>query len=460
MKILLIQPPPRQIINESVVVPPLGLAYLAAVLEKADYNVKILDAFALKLSWSDFEIRVRDEKPDLVGFSGMSPVIDTTFRAAKICRKYSRYIVMGGPHVSIFKDSIFTQCPEIDFAIYGEGEVSFKELVKGLGGNSGLKDIRGLITRDGINPPQELIEDLDSIPFPARHLLPNSSYKYILSFKENITTMFTSRGCPYSCVFCDKSVFGSKWRSRSPENILEEVEQIIKDIKVDSVIFYDDLFTLKKERVLKFCEGIFKRKIKIDWKCEGRADLVDEEMLSVMKRAGCSMIAYGVESGNSKGLSYLNKKTSLEDVKKAFRLTRKAGIRTMAYFVLGIPNETYEDELNTVEFAKEINPNYAQFSILSPYYGTWIYEEAKRKGWYREIDAQNPVDKDLKRPVVMSENWDEEKMKKIIKVAHQKFYLRPGYIFNKIQEIKSLKQLLNMVKAGTNLLLWYLQRKD
>lgn len=460
MKILLIQPPPRSIINESVVVPPLGLAYLAAVLEKANYNVKILDAFALQLSWNDFERAIKHERPDVVGISGMSPVIDTSFRTAKICRKYTKYIVMGGPHVSIFKNAIFTQCPEIDFAIYGEGEIAFLEFVRRLDENTDFKKVKGLINRDGVNPPQELIEDLDSIPFPARHLLPNRAYKYILSVKENVTTMFTSRGCPYKCIFCDKSVFGSKWRCRSPENILDEIEKIVKDINVDSIIFYDDLFTLKKERVLKFCEEILKRNIKIDWKCEGRADLVDEEILSMMKRAGCSMIAYGVESGNEKGLLYLNKKTNLEDVRRAFKLTHKSGIRSMAYFVLGIPNETYEDELNTIEFAKKINPTYAQFSILSPYYGTWLYEEAKKKGWYREIDAQNPVDKDLKRPVVISENWDEEKIKKIIKVAHQKFYLRPSYILNKIQEIKSLKQFLNMVKAGTNLLLWYLQKKD
>src|SRR3972149_6415876 len=132
MKILLIQPPPRKIINESVVVPPLGLAYLAAVLEKAEYRVKILDAFALQLSWNDFEKTIFDEKPDLVGLSGMSPVIDISFKAAKICRKYSKYIVMGGPHVSIFKDKIFTQCPEIDFVVYGEGETTFLNLVSSL----------------------------------------------------------------------------------------------------------------------------------------------------------------------------------------------------------------------------------------------------------------------------------------------------------------------------------------
>ena len=459
MKILLINPPPRKITNESVVVPPLGLAYLAAVLEKANFDVKILDAFALQLSWNDFEVAVKHERSDLVGISGMSPVIDTTFRAAKICKKYSKYIVMGGPHVSIFKDEVFNQCPEVDFAIYGEGEIAFLEFIKRLDENTDFKNVRGLISRDRVNPPQELIENLDSIPFPARHLLPNSSYKYVLSVKENVTTMFTSRGCTYKCIFCDKSVFGSKWRSRSPENILDEIEKIIKDIKVDSIIFYDDLFTLKKERVLKFCEEILKRRIKIDWKCEGRADLVDEEMLSLMKRAGCSMIAYGVESGNEKGLEYLNKKTHLEDIRKAFKLTHKAGIRTMAYFILGIPNETYNDELKTIEFAKELNPTYAQFSALSPYYGTWIYEEAKRRGWYREINAQNPVDKDLKKPVVISENWDEEKIKKIIKVAHQKFYMKPSYIIKKLFEIKTFTQFFNMAKTGTSLFLWYFKKK-
>ncbi len=203
--------------------------------------------------------------------------------------------------------------------------------------------------------------------------------------------MITSRGCPYHCIFCDKSIFGSKWRARSSQNVLEEIEEIVKDFKIKSIIIYDDLFTLNKQRVIEICQGILERGLRVEWKCEGRVDRVDAEMLRWMKKAGCSLIAYGVESGNQIGLDYLQKKITLAQIRQAFELTHKAGIRPMAYFILGIPVETFEQGLKTIEFARELKPEYAQFSILSPYKGTKLYEEAKAKGWYREVGGQQSL---------------------------------------------------------------------
>ena len=457
MKILLIQPPPRKIVKENIVVPPLGIAYLAAVIEKQGHSVSIIDAFAEALDLHSLEDRVKKIAPDLIGITGMTPVIDNAFRTAGICRRYAKYVVIGGPHVSVAGSKVFEQCPDVDYVIQGEGEISFPLLVEALERNKDITNVPGVITRDFSNLPSPLIDELDSIPFPARHLLPNERYRYILS-SGKVTTMFTSRGCPYHCVFCDKAVFGSKWRARSAANVLDEIELVRRDYGIDSIIFYDDLFTLDKKRVLEICQGIIDRELKIEWKCEGRVNLADKETLTLMKKAGCSMIAYGVESGNQKGLDYLNKGTTVEQIRNAFELTKRAGIRPMAYFVLGIPVETYDDELRTIDFAKEIKPAYAQFSVLSPVPGTKLYDAAIEMGWYREVDAQNPMDKDIKRPAIINENWDEDRLNRILREAHRRFYLSPWYIWERIKEIRALKEFVRKAMAGMKMLRWYISK--
>ncbi|MBI4691259.1 MAG: cobalamin B12-binding domain-containing protein, partial [Nitrospirae bacterium] len=447
----------RHIAKEDIIVPPLGIAYLAAVLEEKGYKVSIIDAFAEMMDINRVEDRIKAVSPDVIGITGMTPVIDNALRVARISRKHAKHIVLGGPHVSVVGKKIFEQCPDIDYAVRGEGETIIASLMDALGSGKGIGNVPGIITRDIENPPASFVDNLDSIPFPARHLLPNERYRYILS-SGKITTMFTSRGCPYHCIFCDKAVFGSKWRARSAANVLDEIELINRDLRVNSIIFYDDLFTLKKERVIEVCQGILEKGLRIEWKCEGRVNIVDDDVLKLMRRAGCSMIAYGVESGNRKGLDYLNKGTNVAQIKRAFELTRKAGIKPMAYFVLGIPVETYEDELRTIDFAKEIRPAYAQFSVLSPTPGTRLYEDAIRMGWYREVDAQNPMDKDLRRPAIINENWDEDKLNKILREAHRKFYLSPWYILERLREIRSVKEFMGKARAGLKLLKWYLRK--
>jgi radical SAM superfamily enzyme YgiQ (UPF0313 family) len=275
---------------------------------------------------------------------------------------------------------------------------------------------------------------------------------------KKITTMITSRGCPYRCIFCDKSIFGSKWRARSAKNVLDEMEQIVKDLRIPSIIIYDDLFTLDKQRVQEICQGILERDLRFEWKCEGRVDRVDGEMLRWMKKAGCSLVAYGVESGNEIGLDYLQKGITLPQIRRAFELTRQAGIRPMAYFILGIPVETFDQGLRTIAFAKELDPDYAQFSILSPYRGTRLYEEARAKGWYAEVEANNPFDKDQTRPVLLSKNWSGENLKEILRLAHKEFYFRPGYILKRLRGIRDLHQMRSLAGVGCGLLRWYLSK--
>ena len=454
MNILLLNPPARRPGFESLVVPPLGLAYLAAVLQQAGYKVKIKDAFAEHLGWEALGAELAAMRPDILGLSSMAPTIDLAYKTVRLARPYAKYIIMGGPQISVLGQAIFQQCPELDFGVIGEGEETIVELAAALAAGRSPEDIPGVIGQDFQGPPRKLIGDLDALPFPARELLPAGLYRYPFARHKRVTTLFTSRGCPYHCVFCDKSVFGSRWRARSAANILSELDEIVHRHHINSLIIYDDLFTLKRERVQEICDGIIRRGYQLDWKCEGRVDLVDRETLQLMKRAGCSMIAYGVESGNQIGLDYLNKKTKLNQIRRAFSLTHQAGIETMAYFILGIPVESFADELETIRFAKEINPTYVQFSSLSPYFGTRLYQEATEKNWFHQVKAHNPMDKDLERPVVLSPQWTPEDLQRIMRQAHLSFYLRPGYILKRLTTIKSLNQLINVSRGFLALGRW------
>lgn len=458
MKIIFINPPARKREYHSIVVPPLGLLYVASHLKKAGYDVSIKDAFAEGMDWKTYASYIQNEKPDILGFGGMSPVIDTTFKAVNIARPYTNHIILGGPHASLYRHQTFQQCPEIDYIVVGEGEESALALIKAIETGNSVAGIEGVITKDISNDDRKVLPDINKLHHPDRELIPNNLYRYPLLKYRQVTTMMTSRGCPYDCTFCDKSIFGSTWRPRRVDSVLAEIDEIVNKHKIRSIIFYDDLFTINKERVIGICEGILQKGYKISWKCEGRVNLVDLDVMKLMKRAGCQIIAYGVESANQTGLDYLNKNTSVEQTIRAFDLTRKAGIHTMAYFILGIPVETFEEELKTIDLAKKIKATYAQFSTLSPYFGTKVYDDAIKNGWYAEIDAHNPMDKDLRRPVCLSDNWDEEKLQRILKVAHWKFYFRFLYILKLLLTIDSLHQLKNYIREFLNILSWMKKR--
>jgi radical SAM superfamily enzyme YgiQ (UPF0313 family) len=454
VKIILVNPPPRKREFESIVVPPLGLLYIGTALKNAGFEVAVKDAFAERMTWDGFESYIAAEKADVLGLGGMTPVIDSVFRAARIARPHVKHIVIGGPHVSLYRNKVFDQCPAIDFGVVGEGEITVVELLCALRDGRSVAGIKGVTGRGVANPERELMADIDGIPLPDRGMLRNHLYTYPLLKYPHATTMFTSRGCPYSCAFCDKSTFGSVWRPRQAGNVLEEITEIVNRFGIRSIVFYDDLFTVKKERVMDICEGILKKGFKIDWKCEGRVNLVDREILGIMKKAGCSTVAYGVESANQHGLDYLNKKTSVEQIRGAFAATREAGLRTMAYFILGIPTETFEDELRTIEFAREIRADYAQFSVLSPYYGTKVYEDAVNKGWYAEVNAGNPVDKDLKRAVILSPNWTEESLRAILREAHRRFYFRVRYLAGRLFGLRSAYQAWVYIRIFLRICFW------
>jgi anaerobic magnesium-protoporphyrin IX monomethyl ester cyclase len=399
---------------------PWGIAYVAAVLEK-QHKVSIIDSpmegwknleqidgtkYRVGLRNEELADRIRRWSPDVVGinipFSGWSK---GAFEVASIVKSIDNGIitVLDGQHPSARPEECLTD-PNIDFVVIGEAEHTISELVNTLeeGNTQNLKKIKGIaFTKNGKNvvtPPRPPIQDLDSLPFPARHLLPME--KYFAAVKENPlrgeiskpwATMITSRGCPYNCVFCTVHiVMGKKWRARSPENVVDEIEQLIDAYRIRQIDFYDENMTLDKKRMENICDLIVERGLDIEWYAPNgvRADTLDENLLKKMKKSGCKRIRVAPESGVQRVVDQIVKKNlKLTEVEKAVALAKKLGIKVGCFFVLGLIGETKEDIKETIKYAyrlRQLGADKFYFSIATPIYGTELYEQAKQGGFLRD----------------------------------------------------------------------------
>lgn len=432
---LLLRPPPRNPGAGGLLVPPLGLAGLAAVLLERGYPVTLLDAYGEGLSWAETEAKVQALRPDVLGLSAMTPVRDVAHRAANLLRPYAGHLVLGGPHPTAVGRQALDECPALDSLIEGEGEETLPALLDGLL-NDGLSlPVPGVITRDWHGGPG-LDPDPDRLPFPARHLLPNHRYRYPLATRAPLTTLITSRGCPWRCTFCDQAVTGRKWRERSPDNVLEELSSLERQ-GFRYVCIYDDNFTLDPRRVEDICVGMLRRNIRLDWKCEARVDGVNKSLLQLMARAGCKTIAYGLETANQVGLDALKKDSTVAEAEQALRLTRQAGIEIMAYVLLGIPGESPAHARKTLDFCEKEGVSYVQFSTLSAIPGTQLFEEAQRKGWISRANIQSPFDDDLERATIIAPGWTEDSLRSMVQETWRRFYLRPSFLLR--HGIRSLR---------------------
>jgi anaerobic magnesium-protoporphyrin IX monomethyl ester cyclase len=335
---------------------------------------------------------------------------------------------MGGYHPTFnFKEVL--EEDYIDFVIIGEGEYTLLELSKTLGNGGDPSNVKGIAFDGVVTPARPLITDLDSLPLPARHLLPMDSYK-LLNMKTNMSTMITSRGCPMQCSFCSSAALhGSKLRLRSIENIVDEMEYLVNELQIETIAFRDDTFTLNKKRVYEICEEIHKRDLKVLWGCTARVDTLDEDVLKIMREAGCITIFMGVESADQQLLDEVNKQTTVEKIKNAFEISRKEKIRTIASVVLGMPGDTHESVKKTINFVKDLNPSYAIFSLATPYPGTKFYQQTFEKDLIKVKDWSKYT---LISPILETVDFSLEELKKLQSTAFKKFYLRPAYIIRQV----------------------------
>ncbi|MGC1122322.1 MAG: radical SAM protein [Candidatus Methanofastidiosia archaeon] len=366
--------------------PPLGILYLAAVLEKEGHTVEVVDSTIL--TNPQYETRINSINGDMVGISASFGQIESALDLAAMMKSREVPVVVGGPGPSSMDVGLFlNQC---DYVVHGEGEETFAAIAWHMEAGE-MPPVKGSFTRVKgramFHGERPLIKNIDSIPFPAREKLPVTDYldHWRSTYSKTVTSILSSRGCPFHCIFCSKSVFGRKLRARSADNLLEELE-IIRETGFDRVWFVDDLFVYDKKRVKKICDAIKKERIDLEWACQARVELVDKELLSLMKSSGLVCIAFGVESGSQRIIDWYNKGFTLAQCRAVFSMCRDMNIATHAYFIVGAPVEISQDIEQTKAFIREINPTYALFSVLTPYPGTPLYRRYTPSSDFDEFD--------------------------------------------------------------------------
>jgi radical SAM superfamily enzyme YgiQ (UPF0313 family) len=460
MRVLLVFPPSVTAILSilETTSPPLGLAYLASSLEREGAEVRILDSQALKLSFSDIKQEIKSWKPDIVGATGATSSCFQALGVLDIAKSYGAKTMAGGPHFTFTDVETLEQFPYVDFVVRGEGERTVVELIKALEDDSEFSDIQGLTYRNEKdikrNKDRPLIENIDNIPFPAYHLLPMD--KYIFG-NHHYATMLTSRGCPYGCTFCSSSkLFGKRWRGRSPGNVAEELELLTGKYHVRNIEFLDDTFTLDQKRADKICDEIIDRRLSVTWTCSSRVNTINQNLLEKMKKAGCSTVYYGVETGSQEILNRINKGIKLNQIMNAFKITKEAGIRIIGSFIIGSPGENVNTIKQTISFAKFLKPDFAQFTVCTPYPGTELFETiensenmrllTKNWGYYDVLRAVYTID---------DENFPSPtELVKWVKRAYLSFYVSPSFLFRQLKERRFFiwRTILKAVKnylAGT-----------
>jgi len=422
LNICLIKPP--LVIPKSWGIPnvyqPLGLAYIAAVLEK-EFKVKILDAQAegwnnlhilnekkyySGLSLNDIENKIIKIKPDIVGITVPFSINELpAVTIATIVKSIDTdiFTILGGPHPTVRPKETLSHS-DVDFIVLGEGERTILELIQQVDGEQEWSHVNGIGYIKNGNPvltkPRELINDLDLIPFPARHLLPMEKY-FAASKEQHVSrgihvahhkwaNMITSRGCPYQCNFCSVHLsMGRIFRPRSPENVVNEIEHLVNDFNIRYLSFEDDNLTLDLNRAKRICDLINKKNFNISWSAPNgiRADRLDEDLIKKMKQSGCTRVAVGVESGVQRVVTnIIQKKLDLKDVERSIVLLRKYGIEVDGYFILGLIGEKKDETLKTIKYAmklQKLGMSNAGFYIATPCYGTKLYEEAVERGYLK-----------------------------------------------------------------------------
>lgn len=449
-----IRPIPEEAEETLQVYPALGICYLASFLRANDYPVNILDAHALKLNPIQYKEELQKQSPQIVGITSTTIGWPGAVEAAKIARETlpDALIIAGGPHLSIYPEESLS-FPCFDLAVMGDGEETLLEIVRRVESGEKLDDIAGTAvkTSEGvkINKPRPWIENLSALPQPAVDLLPLDRYK-CLTVEMPFFTMISSRGCPYKCGFCSQVYCGDRVRFRTPEDLVSEMENYVRNYGAKELVMFDETFTINEKRVLEICRLIKEKKLKFSWNIRTRVDTITEPMMQALKETGCYGLHMGIESADPQILEIMKKGITLDQVRWAFKTASKYGFTTRGYFMIGYLDETPETYKKTVELAKELKLDWASFSITTPLPATHLFDESVRRGhldpdFWRKYTMLQVSKKDF--PHVLSEHWDEAKLQDMMRQAYYKFYLRPAYVWRRITSIRSFKQFTDLFRG-------------
>ena len=357
-------------VQEDPVSMPLGITYLGGMLQRENIPVSLCDERII----NDSEMRKAIDDADVCGFSAMTPNIRRAIAWAKYAKEQGKITVMGGPHASV-DPTMFLDSGQFDYVISGEADYSLPQFLKALdGGND--SDIEAVPGINGVrngdvwvrNPSPPLIKNLDALPMPARDLLPMA--RYFELNPEHLAYIFTTRGCPFKCIFCQKDYTGRGFRVRSTESIVDELEMMVKTYDPGVILFVDEIMTLRRKRIHEMCDEILRRNLKFEWIANTRGDCVDYPLLKHMFRAGCRRIYYGWESGSQPMLDTLQKDITVEQIGESARLTRRAGMWAKVYLIVGTPGETPKDIEETMRVLRIASPDLIRISVYNPLIGT------------------------------------------------------------------------------------------
>jgi len=438
-------------------VPPLGIATLSSVLRNAGHALRILDMEAVLMEYQALRDYLRASPPDLVGIHCTTPVSHYAARCAAIVAETcpDATLIVGGPHPTLLPDDTLSRMPQVDYLLRGEAEHTLCDLVQRLGqGDTTPDDIPGIGFRRGdemfISPKLPRVDDLDSLPLPSYDLLPLEAYFHGNSLAETgaggrAFTMMTSRGCPYHCIFCSApTIYGHKFRMRSPEHVVREMKLLVDTYQVGHLVFYDACFGANRAHSVGICEKILEENIQVTWRVRMRADRVDAQLLALMRKAGCTTVAFGVETGTQRLLDVLEKNETIADIEQGFRLAKEAGLWTVGYFMFGVPGETRQDSYKTVEFAKRLDPDWALFTHATPLPKTKLAEMARdhllTKDWSNYKFSANS-------PVISYDGMSEDEMRELMNYAFQHFYLREEWLNNRLAKVHNPVQRERIINS-------------
>jgi radical SAM superfamily enzyme YgiQ (UPF0313 family) len=436
---------------------PLGILYIAAVLEKEGHEVACIDGAAELLNVEKTVAQVEEFKPDLIGVGSFTVTFDTCTKLGHALKAAMPQvpIVLGSYHVTLVpEEAMANTC--FDVGVLGEGEFAMLELVEHFQGRKALEDITGIVFRkdDGschFTPSRKKFKALDELPFPSRHLLPPNIYRPIPVDEHAFPkfAMVSSRGCPHACAFCQKSRSG--YRSHSANYVVDELEHLIRDFGVQDVAFVDSLFCANKKRVHAICDEMIRRGVhkKVSWTCSSRVEVVDKELLQKMKDAGCWRTRFGVESGSDRVLDFISKGITKDKIRKAITYAHEVGLRPKAFFMVGHMPDTRESILETIEFAKSIPLHDVTVQINTLLPETPQMEIWKREGdkWGRVINETNN-EKSFWEPTFVPWGLEADDIIELHRKFYREFYFRPVTLARHMEQLKSWRDVAKYVQAG------------
>ena len=448
-------------INEATIEPPMGLAYMSAVLENNKFTCSILDANVLRLDIHQTIKEIVKKRPDIVGISANIITASAANQIAKRIKEQlpSLLVIVGGPYPTSSPLECLQES-QVDMVVIGEGEETMLDIAEKWRNNKkNINEVSGIAylkkNKVYFTPKRQLISDINKLPLPAYHLLPNLNLYKTRARAKPVASIFTSRGCPFQCVYCSSNIFGKKYRMRSSQNVLIEIDYLVKNFKVKQIDILDDNFTLDQKRTAEILDGIILRKyhLAINLQSGVRADKVDLNLIRKMKEAGVFKIPFGVETGDKKILKRIKKNLDLKAVIKATQWAKQEGLTTYGFFMFGLPGDNAKSMQKTIDFAIKMDPDIAHFGITIPFPGTELYKETDKQGSFL-IPILNGLNLGFESGKVfyLLPGMDQKQIIKFYKKAYRDFYFRPVKMIKTIMSIKSLYELKWIIQASISMI--------